>query len=108
MSKGASNTQSQKDEPVQGDTPRAHDLSALRIDDEHRDPPKRRGLIALLLLPLVASAVFLVPRLPLPWLLPKVETATVQRITSTQAQTVLNVRFQTPPISTVVSQEPPR
>ncbi len=66
-----------------------HDLSALRIDDEHREPPKRRGLIALLLLPLVAAAVFLVPRLPLPWLVPQVETATVQRVTSTQAQTVL-------------------
>ncbi len=66
------------------------DLSALSMDETEREPPRRRlGLLAAILLPLVAIAVLVIPRLDLPFLLPEVETTTVQSITPTQSQTVL-------------------
>lgn len=66
------------------------DLSALRMDHgelEYR--PRRRWLgwlIALLLLAAVAAWVFLAPA---PFLLPKVQTTSVQVVTPTEASTVL-------------------
>jgi RND family efflux transporter MFP subunit len=66
------------------------DLSALRMEhDELEYRPRRRWLgwlIALLLLAGVAAWVFLAPA---PFLLPKVQTTSVQVVTPTEASTVL-------------------
>lgn len=75
--------------PVESREKPKPDLSALRMDEDEREPTRRRWLLALVLLPLVAIAVFVIPRLDLPWLQPEVEVTTVQRISPTQAQTVL-------------------
>lgn len=65
------------------------DLSALRLDESDRRPQRRRWLLALLLLPLVALAVFLVPGWKPSWNRPEVEVVTVQRVSPTQESTVL-------------------
>lgn len=66
------------------------DLSALRMNREELEyRPRRRWLgwlIAALLLGAVAAWVFLAPA---PFLLPKVQTTTVQIVTPTEASTVL-------------------
>ena len=66
------------------------DLSALRIGDEERVTQRRRWPFVLLaIVALGAVAAFAVPRLELGILAPKVETATVQRVTPAEADTVL-------------------
>jgi RND family efflux transporter MFP subunit len=66
------------------------DLSVLRMDEDDRETPRSRWPLWLALVVLVVVAVAVVPRLPLPWLLAAVETTTVQLVTPTQEQTVLN------------------
>ena len=66
------------------------DLSVLRMDDEERARPRPRWPLWLALVALAIAAVLFVPRLPLPWLLPAVETTTVQLVTPAQESTVLN------------------
>ncbi|HVS65525.1 MAG TPA: efflux RND transporter periplasmic adaptor subunit [Thermoanaerobaculia bacterium] len=67
------------------------DLAVLRMEDEERTQTRSRWpLWILLAVAVVVAAVMLVPRLPLPWLLPAVETTTVQLVTPTQESTVLN------------------
>jgi RND family efflux transporter MFP subunit len=66
------------------------DLSALRLDDEERVTHRRRWPFVLLgLLALGAAAALVVPRLELGILAPRVETATVVRVTPAEADTVL-------------------
>jgi len=77
------------------DSPRARpDLSILRADDEYEYRPRRGRYIKWgVLLVLATAAVIAVYRAPLdqwvPFLMPQVETTTVQRLTPEQASTVL-------------------
>ena len=84
--------------PNQGDgsesPPPRPDLSILRADDEYEYRPRRGRFVKWgILLVLAAAAVFAVYRVPpdqyVPFLMPEVETTTVQRLTPEQASTVL-------------------
>lgn len=74
--------------------PRRPDLSILSAEDEYEYRPRRGRFVKwLILLLFAAAAVFVLYRLPLdqyvPFLMPEVETTTVQRLTPQQASTVL-------------------
>jgi RND family efflux transporter MFP subunit len=70
-----------------GDRP---DLSALRMDREELEyRPRRRWLGWLIALALLGAATAWAILAPAPFLLPKVETTTVQIVTPTEASTVL-------------------
>ncbi len=71
------------------------DLSILRADDEVEYRPRRGRYIKWgILLVLAIAAVYAWRTAPfeqyVPWLMPEVETATVQRLTAEQASAVLN------------------
>ena len=75
--------------------PARPDLSILRADDEYEYRPRRGRYIKWgVLLVLVVAAVYAWRTVPFeqyaPWLMPEVETATVQRLTAEQASAVLN------------------
>lgn len=81
--------ESQTEQPDKRAARERPDLSALRMEPE--ETPRRRSrwpLLAVTAVLLIAAVVAL--RLPLPWLLPRVETTTVLRVTPTQASAVLN------------------
>ena len=65
------------------------DLSALRMSEDDHAPRRARWWLWLLGGAAVGAAVYLAYRLPIPWLLPRVETTRVQVLTPTQASTVL-------------------
>ena len=65
------------------------DLSALRMSEDDYSPRRARWWFWLLGGALIAAGVYYAYRLPIPWLLPQVETARVQVLTPTQASTVL-------------------
>lgn len=71
------------------DTDRRPDLSALRMSEEDYSPRRARWWFWLLGGAIIAGGVYFAYRLPIPWLLPRVETARVQVLTPTQASTVL-------------------
>jgi RND family efflux transporter MFP subunit len=75
---------------IEPENPRP-DLSALRMnrEEEARGARKPRWIPIATLAAALAITGFLLPRAPLPWFLPKVETTTVQLITPAQASTVL-------------------
>jgi RND family efflux transporter MFP subunit len=67
-----------------------HDLSALRLEDEERITPRRRWPFVLVgVAALLVVALVVVPRLDLGVFAPRVQTATVQRVTQAEADTVL-------------------
>ena len=71
------------------------DLSILRADDEVEYRPRRGRYVKWgILLVLAIAAVYAWRTVPfeqyVPWLMPEVETATVQRLTAEQASAVLN------------------
>ena len=71
------------------------DLSILRADDEYEYRPRRGRYIKWgVFLVLVVAAVYAWRTVPFeqyaPWLMPEVETTTVQRLTAEQASAVLN------------------
>ena len=75
--------------------PARPDLSILRADDEYEYRPRRGRYIKWgVFLVLVVAAVYAWRTLPFeqyaPWLMPEVETTTVQRLTAEQASAVLN------------------
>ena len=75
--------------------PARPDLSILRADDELEYRPRRGRYIKWgVFLVLVVAAVYAWRTVPFeqyaPWLMPEVETATVQRLTAEQASAVLN------------------
>ncbi len=70
-------------------TDRRPDLSALRMSEEDYSPHRSRWWFWLLGGAIILGGVYLAYRLPVPWLLPRVETARVQVLTPTQASTVL-------------------
>ena len=75
--------------------PARPDLSILRADDEYEYRPRRGRYIKWgIVLVLVIAAVYAWRTAPferyVPWLMPEVETATVQRLTAEQASAVLN------------------
>lgn len=65
------------------------DLSALRLSEEDYSPRRSRWWVWLAVGALVAAGAYAAYRLPIPWLLPQVQTARVQVLTPTQASTVL-------------------
>ncbi len=68
------------------------DLSVLRMDRDESDLVPRRSfpfVPLLVLLALIAGGVWAARTLPLPFLLPEVETSVVQKLTPTEASTVL-------------------
>ena len=68
------------------------DLSVLRMDREQEELGTRRSfpfVPLLVLLALIAGGVWAARTLPLPFLLPEVETTIVQKLTPTEASTVL-------------------
>ncbi len=68
------------------------DLSALRMNrGESKAPTKRTNRLPWILFALAALGILALalPRAPLPWLQPKLETTTVQLVTPQQASTVL-------------------
>ncbi len=70
-------------------TDRRPDLSALRMSEEDYSPRRSRWWFWLLGGAIILGGVYFAYRLPVPWLLPRVETARVQVLTPTQASTVL-------------------
>ena len=71
------------------------DLSILRADDEYEYRPRRGRYVKwAVLLALAVGAAYAWFTVPFeqyaPWLMPEVETATVQRLTAEQASAVLN------------------
>ena len=75
--------------------PARPDLSILRADDEYEYRPRRGRYIKWgVFLVLVVAAVYAWRTVPFeqyaPWLMPEVETTTVQRLTAEQASAVLN------------------
>ena len=73
----------------EGGTERRPDLSALRMSEEDYSPRRSRWWFWLVGGTILAGGVYFAYRLPVPWLLPQVETARVQVLTPTQASTVL-------------------
>ena len=73
----------------EGGTDRRPDLSALRMSEDDYSPRRARWWLWLLGGAIVAGGVYFAYRLPIPWLLPEVETTRVQVLTPTQASTVL-------------------
>ena len=73
----------------EGGTERRPDLSALRMSEEDYSPRRSRWWFWLLGGAIIAGGAYFAYRLPVPWLLPEVETARVQVLTPTQASTVL-------------------
>lgn len=65
------------------------DLSALRMSEDDYSPRRARWWFWLLGGAIILGGVYLAFRLPIPWLLPQVETTRVQVLTPTQASTVL-------------------
>ena len=74
---------------VENGTDQRPDLSALRMSEEDYSPRRARWWFWLLGGAIIAGGVYFAYRLPVPWLLPQVETARVQVLTPTQASTVL-------------------
>ena len=72
-----------------GDTGQRPDLSALRMSEDDYSPRRTRWWLWLLGGALLAAGAFYAYWLPVPWLLPQVETTRVQVLTPTQASTVL-------------------
>ena len=72
-----------------GDTDQRPDLSALRMSEDDYLPRRTRWWLWLLGGALLAGGAYYAYRLPIPWLLPQVETTRVQVLTPTQASTVL-------------------
>ena len=70
-------------------TDRRPDLSALRMSEDDYSPRRARWWFWLLGGAIIAGGVYFAYRLPVPWLLPQVETTRVQVLTPTQASTVL-------------------
>ncbi len=70
-------------------TDRRPDLSALRMNESDYSPRRTRWWLWLLACAIVAGGGYFAYWLPIPWLLPRVETARVQVLTPTQASTVL-------------------
>ncbi len=71
------------------DTGQRPDLSALRMSEDDYVPRRSRWWLWLVGCAMIGAAVFAAYRLPIPWLLPQVETTRVQVLTPTQASTVL-------------------
>ena len=65
------------------------DLSALRMSEDDYSPRRARWWFWLLGGAIILGGAYLAYWLPVPWLLPQVETARVQVLTPTQASTVL-------------------
>ena len=74
---------------AESETDQRPDLSALRMSEEDYSPRRARWWFWLLGGAIIAGGVYFAYRLPVPWLLPQVETARVQVLTPTQASTVL-------------------
>ncbi len=74
---------------AQSGTDRRPDLSALRMSEDDYSPRRARWWFWLLGGSIIAVGVYFAFRLPVPWLLPEVETTRVQVLTPTQASTVL-------------------
>ena len=70
-------------------TDRRPDLSALRMSEDDYSPRRARWWFWLVGGAIIAGGVYFAYRLPVPWLLPEVETTRVQVLTPTQASTVL-------------------
>ena len=73
----------------EGSTDRRPDLSALQMSEDDYSPRRARWWFWLLGGAIILGGVYFAYRLPVPWLLPRVETARVQVLTPTQASTVL-------------------
>ncbi len=73
----------------EGGTDRRPDLSALQMSEDDYSPRRARWWFWLLGGAIILGGVYFAYRLPVPWLLPRVETARVQVLTPTQASTVL-------------------
>ena len=65
------------------------DLSALRMSEDDYSPRRTRWWFWLLGGAVIAGGIYFAVWLPVPWLLPQVETTRVQVLTPTQASTVL-------------------
>ena len=65
------------------------DLSALRMSEDDYSPRRTRWWFWLLGGAIIAGGIYFAVWLPVPWLLPQVETTRVQVLTPTQASTVL-------------------
>ena len=74
---------------VEDNTDRRPDLSALRMSEDDYSPRRVRWWLWLLVGAIAAGGAWFAWWLPVPWLLPQVETARVQVLTPTQASTVL-------------------
>lgn len=73
----------------EGGTDRRPDLSALQMSEDDYSPRRARWWFWLLGGAIILGGVYFAYWLPVPWLLPRVETARVQVLTPTQASTVL-------------------
>ena len=74
---------------VESGTDQRPDLSALRMSEDDYSPRRTRWWFWLLGGAIILAGVYFAYRLPIPWLLPQVETTRVQVLTPTQASTVL-------------------
>ena len=74
---------------VESGTDQRPDLSALRMSEDDYSPRRTRWWIWLLGGAVIAGGIYFAVWLPIPWLLPQVETTRVQVLTPTQASTVL-------------------
>ena len=74
---------------VDSGTDQRPDLSALRMSEDDYSPRRTRWWIWLLGGAVIAGGIYFAVWLPIPWLLPRVETTRVQVLTPTQASTVL-------------------
>ena len=74
---------------VESGTDQRPDLSALRMSEDDYSPRRTRWWFWLLGGAVVAGGIYFAVWLPIPWLLPQVETTRVQVLTPTQASTVL-------------------
>ena len=74
---------------VESGTDQRPDLSALRMSEDDYSPRRTRWWFWLLGGAVIAGGIYFAVWLPIPWLLPQVETTRVQVLTPTQASTVL-------------------